>query len=54
MKKGKKDKLIVQKVRITNLDNELELKERLHALIDKKDVNKKSAVLKPALSKNKY
>ncbi|MEA9357953.1 hypothetical protein SHI21_17105 [Bacteriovorax sp. PP10] len=42
MKKGKKDRKIIQKVRIKNRDNELEMKEHLHAILDKKIIDKKA------------
>lgn len=42
MKKGKKDKKIAQPVRIKNKDNELEMKDHLHSILDKKIIDKKS------------
>jgi hypothetical protein len=42
MKKSKKDRAIIQRVKIKSRDIELEIKEHIHALIDKKEMNKKS------------
>ena len=42
MKKGKKDRKIIQKVRVKNKDNELEMKEHLHSILDKKIIDKKA------------
>jgi hypothetical protein len=42
MKKGKKDRKVVQKVRLNNKDKELEMKDHLHSLLDKKFLNIKS------------
>lgn len=42
MKKGKKDRKIAQPVRIKNKDNELEIKDHLHSILDKKIIDKKS------------
>jgi hypothetical protein len=42
MKKGKKDRKIIQKVRIKSRDKELEMKDHLHSLLDKKNLNIKS------------
>lgn len=42
MKKGKKDRKIIPQVRIKSRDNELEMKDHLHALLDKKIIDKKS------------
>lgn len=36
MKKGKKDRGVAQKVRVKSRDKEVEMKEHLHALTDKK------------------
>ena len=41
MKKGKKDRKIAQKVRVKSHDKELEMKEHLHALTDKKSDEQK-------------
>lgn len=42
MKKRKKDRKVVQKVRVKNRDKELEMKDHLHSLLDKKYWNTKS------------
>jgi hypothetical protein len=41
MKKGKKDRKIAQNVRVKSRDKEVEMKEYLHALTDKKVAEKK-------------
>jgi len=41
MKKGKKDRESAQKVRVKSRDKEVEMKEHLHALTDKKEAEKR-------------
>lgn len=45
MKKGKKDRAIAQKVRVKSRDKELEMKEHLHALTDKKAEEKRKELI---------
>lgn len=54
MKKGKKDQKIVQKVRVKSHDKELEMKEHLHALTDKKSDEQKKQDLIYKMEREDY